>query len=348
MVPVPVRIETKLSKAEQRFLARALTRMREDDVKLLTNATILDTISPMAIMLAFKDQPNRRADILEGCLGLKRKLAQNLPAEMAGALLEQGLSKGVEETTPDAVCAVVTSDELVKLHEPRLIWGLLRHGEWFKKKSSQSEAFFAHILEEILLENLLENLKPPDPKTKTSTAAEMVRLIGCRELLSDKIPIDVRACLLELVIQLGEQPPPVATPKDRTPPPRDVFDARRLFGVLDFPTLAKHLDFAVLDAVPMALALRQKWAEEPVLQIEPDDDKRPTNPPPTGTKKDSEEGPEVVITSSSAPIFETGPKDPKKELKLPDIDVSVGVISPTGSDPKPASAPPPLLASKPR
>ncbi len=370
-------------KKEQQFLVTLLTQALEAGILLPDE--LLARFPPSAIMQeVFRDRPERRADILGMCVGVKRGTALRTTPETATENLVTALE--VEDTSAAEIVAAVGAEDYVRALPATEAYHLVMTKPWTtevdaeRKRITCMQALLIAIIELDLLAGREQN------KT-LNTHHQLVKAIGHEHLMGDEIPKDLRGAILKLALALGETPAGEKKPEPLT--------AKILIGHLKPEVLTKYLPLSTLapaleavrakfdwkaPAPPAELSARATDALESAVAPTDDDDQPRTTvrPPPPGKDGDvevevSEEigdpgeplAPEKPAASPSAPktppaeeksgggstTKPNGGKDARRtDAPLPDISPETLEGVPGAAPPivskAPPQAPPPLPSGK--
>lgn len=290
---------------EEDFLRTAVDVCRKQTI--ITDADIVTRFPPRDIMVGFKDRPDRRADLLGSCTGMKRATASRLPPEEAGHLLMATLDEG--DTSPDEIFRVLTSEDLVRHHAGQLVWMLIFTSKWPGSDKPEHRLAMAALLASVIDLHLLDG-------NGVNTHYELVKAIGRAQFTSDRIPHQKRDEILAAAFALGE---------DEGKP----FLGKTLFTVLPPPIIVNLLELAVLELGLKAVARKYGWESKPP---------EPVIAPPTRPVLDHEEvvGDDAFEGPPPSPA-ETSTDDGVLEL---DADEPSGV-HPASQEPVPLANPPP-------
>ncbi len=294
----------------QKFLIHSLDSARSKEIGILTNEDYLKAFPPRDLMLGFKDLPERRADVVQLCVGTKRGTALKLSVDSAAENLLVALSE--KDTSADEIFSIITVEELVLHQDPRRIWKLLWENGWVPTETPEHKKFMAMLYKSILELNLFG----------ANSALAVVHQIGFKHFVSNRIPEDRRTALLELVITNGEpslhknRSESISSSTARGNP----FTAKDLLMLMDPEFLTEHVAQHELARVLEELAKLMKW--ETIVVSPPS----PSELPP----RDSAAPDEPEITS--------GPASPDADLE---ILIAADAAERSSSEPAEASSSPP-------
>lgn len=284
-----VKPESKLSKPEQRFLSRALTTIRQPQIHtmrsesvaaarltgIMNDADLIKHFSPKILMLALRDVPERRAEVLSACTGLKKATGAKMDANAAGNALDLALA--TEDTSPTDICHAVPSDDFVQYLTATDIWEFLFQKSWVNEATREHKAFMQALLDDVLAENLL------GPNTPFAIVTE----IGVAAFMSDQVPHEDRVKILDFAVSIGEH---------QEPKP---FTAKALLDILPPSQLVRYVPLPKLLAVLDAVAQKYGWmaaAETVAPESAATATEEPTDLPPIPTA-----GEEHVIEMEDEP-----------------------------------------------
>ncbi|HEY6557387.1 MAG TPA: hypothetical protein VI072_08940 [Polyangiaceae bacterium] len=146
-----------LPQGRQRFLAHVIEHSLA--IGRRTPQDFIRHFPPHAIMNGLEAQPALRANILEYCTGLKRKIAMKKSWQSAGEDLQIALDE--RETDAEAVVAAFDPDDRVRYLDDKKLWAFVIEGEFWstppkqKDKYDKAKAHTAYMLERALIDELL-------------------------------------------------------------------------------------------------------------------------------------------------------------------------------------------------
>ncbi|HMJ13467.1 MAG TPA: hypothetical protein VK524_18740 [Polyangiaceae bacterium] len=146
-----------LPQGRQRFLAHVLEHSLA--IGRRTPQDFIRHFPPHAVMNGLEGQPALRANILEYCTGLKRKIAMKKSWQSAGEDLQIALDE--RETDAEAVVAAFDPDDRVRYLDDKKLWAFVIEGEFWstppkqKDKYDKAKAHTAYMLERALIDELV-------------------------------------------------------------------------------------------------------------------------------------------------------------------------------------------------
>ncbi len=146
-----------LPQGRQRFLAHVIEHSLA--IGRRTPQDFIRHFPPDAIMKGLEGQPALRANILEYCTGLKRKIAMKKTWQSAGEDLQIALDE--RETNAEAVVASFDPDDRVRYLDDKKLWAFVIEGEFWstppkqKDKYDKAKAHTAYMLDRALTDELV-------------------------------------------------------------------------------------------------------------------------------------------------------------------------------------------------
>ncbi len=202
--------ESRLPDPGQRFLSAVVEHALATGRR--TAADFLQRFPPSAIMAGLEDDPQRRANILVVCTGVRLKIAVKKSAESCAEDLQIALDE--EETDAETVVNLFEPDERVLYLDPEALWAYATEGDFVRDSTSaEARAVVAFVLERALAEGLV-------------TAAELVDGVSIAAL-AELLPREQLGRALAAAVRAGEAGRP--------------FDARALLELVPPGTLSTHV-----------------------------------------------------------------------------------------------------------
>ncbi|MBX3268849.1 MAG: hypothetical protein KF729_01225 [Sandaracinaceae bacterium] len=206
--------ESALAPGRARFLARVLDHAFA--LGRIGPADLLRHFPPRAIMAGLEGEPQRRAQILVACTGVRMKIAIKKSAESCAEDLQIALDE--EETDAEAIAALLSPDDLVRYLDARELWALASEGARSPDDPSAAASHLGRVLEAALADDLV-------------SPAELVGALGLDTLVAH-LDAPTLARALGGALEAGR----AGTP----------FDERRLLDLVPPPHLAASLPFALV------------------------------------------------------------------------------------------------------
>lgn len=230
---------SELTRGSDRWLAKIIAH--ELTLGLLTYEKILETFPPEDLMKGFKEEANRRADILGKCVGTKRNTALRLSPENAATNLNAALSEG--DTTAQEILVVVGVDDLVRTQPCKRLWKLIREAGCVESDGDEHK----RLLEHMICEAIIEKLAGASPETELS----LVKGIGYKHFVSDNVPLKHRTAILERALHA------------------EPFTAADLLKLMDPEVLTQHIPWQNLVKAIDELASLNQWldTEDPEVVV---------------------------------------------------------------------------------
>lgn len=241
-----------LSKAKL-MLAKALDQARMGDEPILNDADVLRTFGPEDLMHGFRDEVEKRAEIIERSTGMKKKLALGMPIELAAQTLSQALAPDVAVTDATEIFSVVSAEDLVRTQDPKRVWQLVYGNGWLLTDAPLNKAYMKFLLTEIIEHDLLG----------PNTPLGVFSAIGPLAFVSDRMPEEDSAALLLQIMIRGEPLLRTATPDSsslNSDSPRP-FTAKHLIESVSIEKLVEHNPLSLLAKVLEDLAKTHGWVE---------------------------------------------------------------------------------------
>jgi hypothetical protein len=129
--------ESRLADGTDRFLAHMIEHAFA--IGRRSSRDFLRHFPPSAIMEALKDSPALRADILENCTGIRRKVALKKSAVSAGEDLQIALEEG--EAATEEVVHLFRPDDRVRYLPRNRLWSFLIEGDFWKATKTDKSSF---------------------------------------------------------------------------------------------------------------------------------------------------------------------------------------------------------------
>lgn len=148
---------SRLPQGRQRFLAHVIEHSLT--IGRRTPQDFIRHFPPDAIMMGLEKEPALRANILEYCTGLKRKIALKKTWQSAAEDVQIALDE--RETNAEAVVAVFDPDDRVRFLDEKKLWAFVIEGEFWstppkqKDKYDKAKAHTAYMLERALIDELV-------------------------------------------------------------------------------------------------------------------------------------------------------------------------------------------------
>lgn len=201
--------ESKLPEGRQRFLAHAIDHAFA--VGRRTAEDFLRHFPPAAIMSGLEGEPERRAQILVVCTGVRQKIASKKSAESCAEDLQIALDE--EETDAATVLTLLDPDDRVRYLDAPALWAFLTEGEPWRDESATAREHVARLIDHALAEGLV-------------THREMVEAVSVGAL-TEQLPREALGLVLAAAL---------AQARDGAP-----FDEEKLLAVVPPATLAAHV-----------------------------------------------------------------------------------------------------------
>ncbi|GEM_PF-5447430 len=151
------RFDSRLGDPIQRFLAQVVENGLIFGVR--TPEEFLRHFSPLSIAQALRNEPERRADILEVAVGMRRRLALHRTASACGRVLEMALLN--RELDPAILVRLFRPDDRARVLEKQTLWGYVTARKfWAPKPERSHEAAreFLLVLDEAVRVGLVHSL----------------------------------------------------------------------------------------------------------------------------------------------------------------------------------------------
>ncbi|MEI7512020.1 MAG: hypothetical protein WCK01_01005 [Candidatus Uhrbacteria bacterium] len=296
---------SQLPKNEERFLSKLIAMFVA--LGYITVEKLYEVFPPLALFTGYENEPDRRRALF----GLT-KLGSDYASEFDLAASAIILEKGVKLTDVKLVdlYQVVSPDELVRVHDRKVLFTLIKSANAFATKDDKSQRLMVHAINDVVVERLGSDTPATVQKhaatIDTKVHQFVVDAIGESVFVSDYVPAEARARILKIGLQAYQE--------------KRQFTPNLLFEAVPMPELVSCLPFEKLVPVIDAVALKFGWIEPPkTYKVEkPSADLLPdavldSIPPPA-----SSDDPEVVsetmeLEPDDEPIVEVS--GPNKSVK---------------------------------
>ncbi|MCB9593526.1 MAG: hypothetical protein H6719_12400 [Sandaracinaceae bacterium] len=227
--------ESQLPDGWQRFLAHvvehafAIERRQPED--------FIRHFPPSAIMAGLEDEPQRRANILVICTGVRMKIAVKKSAKSCAQDLQIALDE--EETDAETIVTLLDPDDRVLYLDAPKLWAYVTEGEfWSDAGSATAREHVAYMIGRALTDDLI-------------THREIVEGIGT-DTLAERLPREELGRLLAAALTESHS--------------GAAFDEQKMLGIVPASTLVEFIPLPHIwdRVVGPLIAARHGLAEAPV------------------------------------------------------------------------------------
>ncbi|MCE9586538.1 hypothetical protein K8R04_04460 [Candidatus Uhrbacteria bacterium] len=320
--------DSQLPKNEERFLSKYLSFLLA--LGYITVEKLYEIFPPLALFTRYEKEMERRRAIFS-LTKLGSGYAEEFDLAASAVILTKGVKLG--DVKLDDLYRVVSPDELVRVHDRKVLYALTKDAKPFATKDDKSRQLMAHAIDDMIAERLGSD-NPADVQADREAGNGVkvhqfvIDAIGELTFVSDHIPEEARGRIFKAGLDAHK------TGLKFTP---DL-----IFDAVPTSELVGYVPFDKLEPAIEAVALKFGWIDPPKAAWEvpkPDASVLP---------------PEVLDSVAPPPPTEdatpaTDPPKAKNDLEEPEIEMTGGdgltldaddsdVDQLLGSNPPPAPA----------
>ena len=280
---------SKLPKNEERFLSKYLAMLMA--LGYITVEKLYEIFPPLALFTRYANEPERRCGIFN-LTKLGSDYALEFDLDASAVILTKGVKLG--DVKLEDLYRVVSPDELVRVHDRRVLYALIKDAKPFAMKDDKSCQLMAHAIGDVITERLgSDNPSDIEADREAGQGSKVyqfvVDAIGEQTFVSDAVPEEARGRIIKAGLNAYKK--------------NYKFTPDFLFEAVPLSELVGYLSFDKFEPVIDAVALKFGWVELPAKAFEV---------PKPGSDQLPPEALDSIIPPPNAPA--SGPDDPEVEF----------------------------------